>query len=482
MVFSVRKITSNDCESLSSVPEKDAVAVLDETLKKHFKAAIRVDNSLTRQMVSFQANKVKPTYRWYKYKEAFSSTLVKRFLSDLNVKTGKVLDPFSGAGTTLFKASEMGFNSVGIELLPIGYEITISKLIGYGPNKYNILNLLRKWKETKPWKCVTERIPFNVLRITQGAYSDETLNSIQKYLKCVSKEDDYIQIFLKFVLLCILESISFTRKDGQYLRWDYRSNRRKGKNEFNKGNILDFDTAILKKFSEIIEDVDDGFYKDDLFSNKNTNHSGSIDIIKGSCLNILPSLPNENFEAIITSPPYCNRYDYTRTYALELAMLGVDERQLVDLRQNMLSCTVENRAKELLSFSPEWKKAIGVCDNLQLLQAIIEQLEEKKKLKQLNNNGISRMVKGYFYEMACVIQECYRVLKTNGRFIMVNDNVRYAGTSISVDLILSKIAEELGFTVSQILVLPQHKGNSSQQMAQHGKEDLRKGVYIWEKH
>ena len=64
---------------------------------------------------------------------------------------------------------------------------------------------------------------------------------------------------------------------------------------------------------------------------------------------------------------------------------------------------------------------------------------------------------------------------------MVNDNVRYAGAAISVDMILSKIAEDLGFSVENILVLPQGKGNSSQQMGKHGREALRKCVYVWKK-
>jgi hypothetical protein len=64
---------------------------------------------------------------------------------------------------------------------------------------------------------------------------------------------------------------------------------------------------------------------------------------------------------------------------------------------------------------------------------------------------------------------------------MVNDNVRYAGASISVDLILSDIAQELGFEVEHILVLPNGKGNSSQQMGLHGRERLRKCVYVWRK-
>jgi hypothetical protein len=64
---------------------------------------------------------------------------------------------------------------------------------------------------------------------------------------------------------------------------------------------------------------------------------------------------------------------------------------------------------------------------------------------------------------------------------MVNDNVRYAGASISVDMILSNIADKLGFHTKNILILPDDKGNSSQQMGMHGREPLRKCVYVWRK-
>lgn len=196
---------------------------------------------------------------------------------------------------------------------------------------------------------------------------------------------------------------------------------------------------------------------------------------------ILPTLRDENYDAIITSPPYCNRYDYTRTYALELALLGTDEKGLAKLRQEMLSCTVENRAKDLLSINPRWTTALAAADEQTLLQAILNYLEDQKARGALDNNGIPRMVRGYFYEMACVIAESARVLKSDAPILMVNDNVRYAGASISVDMILSDIAEKLGFRTESILVLPDGKGNSSQQMGEHGRKALRKCVYVWRK-
>ena len=64
---------------------------------------------------------------------------------------------------------------------------------------------------------------------------------------------------------------------------------------------------------------------------------------------------------------------------------------------------------------------------------------------------------------------------------MVNDNVRYAGIGVPVDLILSDFAESAGLSTDIIWVLPTQKGNSSQQMGRHGRDALRKGVYVWRK-
>lgn len=63
----------------------------------------------------------------------------------------------------------------------------------------------------------------------------------------------------------------------------------------------------------------------------------------------------------------------------------------------------------------------------------------------------------------------------------MNDNVRYSGISIPVDLILSDFAESSGLTVNKIFYLKRGKGNSSQQMGSYGRDELRKCIYFWEK-
>lgn len=451
---------------------------LDEQLFQRFQSKFVIQPSLSRLLVSFQANKTRPVYRWYKFKEAFSASLVEYLFHKYGITAGRILDPFAGSGTGLFAASAMGINADGIELLPIGREIITAKQILDAEFTPEDFERLRQWSELKVWERSEQSTPLPELRITQGAYPDKTKEAIEKYLGACQQENSRVQAVLCFALLCVLESISFTRKDGQYLRWDYRSGRTHGKKIFDKGKIVSFAEAICEKIDEILVDVSPA-HQASLFPVEKLQ--GEIRLYNDSCLRILPQLPDDAYDAIMTSPPYCNRYDYTRTYALELALLGTDEQELVRLRQEMLSCTVENRAKDLLSLNSRWTTALAAADEQELLQAILKYLEDQKAQGALNNNGIPRMVRGYFYEMACVIAECARVLKPNARLFMVNDNVRFAGASISVDMILSDIAEKLGFSVENILVLPNGKGNSSQQMGEHGRRALRKCVYVWEK-
>jgi len=451
---------------------------LDEQLFQRFKSKFAIQPSLSRLLVSFQANKTRPVYRWYKFKEAFSASLVESLFHKYGITGGRILDPFAGSGTALFAASALGIDADGIELLPIGHEIIRAKQILDAEFTPEDFERLSQWSEKRVWEQSETRLPLPELRITQGAYPEKTKEAIEKYLGACQQENSKVQAVLRFALLCVLESISFTRKDGQYLRWDHRSGRTQGNKTFDKGEIPSFEQAISEKINEILADVSPA-RQAGLFPAERLQ--GEIRLYDGSCLHILPALPDGIYDAIMTSPPYCNRYDYTRTYALELALLGTDEQGLVKLRQEMLSCTVENRAKDLLSINPQWTTALAAADEQILLQAILKYLEDQKAQGALNNNGIPRMVRGYFYEMACVTAECARVLKPNALLFMVNDNVRYAGASISVDMILSDIAEKLGFHVESILVLPDGKGNSSQQMGEHGRKALRKCVYVWRK-
>jgi DNA modification methylase len=452
-----------------------------DCLTRRFASALEVNYSLNRMLVSYQANKSANGHRWYKYKEAFSASLVRYVLGKSDLKAGQILDPFAGSGTTLFTASDLGIDSVGIELLPNSVEaIEVRKILRRLPVSQTV-SAIREFKDSLVWKTPGTIKLFPHLRITTGAFPQHNEAELGRYLCEVDGiSNDNLRRVLSFAALCVLEGISYTRQDGQYLRWDDRSGRRVGKKPFFKGPIIDFTKAITTKLEQIATDIS----YDGLLSVEDlpTEHHGRIELLTGSCLEILPNLKAGTFDGLVTSPPYCNRYDYTRTYALELAMLGVNEVQIRSLRQAMLSCTVENREKDELLAGVQRarvRQAIAAFESQELLSLILGYLDLCRDEGSLNNTGIPRMVRNYFKELAIVIFDCARVLKPGSPFVMVNDNVRYQGVHVPVDLILSDIAERAGFQVEKIWALPRGKGNSSQQMGRHGREELRKCVIVW---
>ena len=459
----------------------ERINVADEQLHERFANVSSVNNDLDRKLVSNQANKTEKVARWCKYKEGFSASLIRYVLNHLSIKEGRILDPFAGSGTTLFTAGEFGLDSSGVELLPNAIEIIRVRQWIQTTDLNNLSKELVQFRNSLIWERSGSTIPFKHLSITKGAFSEETESYLGRYLyEAEKRRDNNVGQVLSFAAMCILEDISYTRKDGQYLRWDWRSDRRgSGKKPFNKGRILSFTEAITKKLEQIVSDISNEWIL--IPDYPSIDQRGEIEILEGSTLDVVPQLESGLFEGLITSPPYCNRYDYTRTYALELAMLEVNEDELKRLRQTLLSCTVENREKDDLSdkFSRLYDRAISAFESQELLQLILTYLDVCLEQKLLNNNGIPRMVRNYFKELTLTIFECARVLKPGAPFVMVNDNVRYQGISIPVDLILADIAQQAGFEIDCIWVLPVGKGNSSQQMGVHGREETRKCVYVW---
>ncbi|MBI5374717.1 MAG: site-specific DNA-methyltransferase [Candidatus Schekmanbacteria bacterium] len=461
-----------------------------QKLYHQFEEKLEIAYNLSRRVVSFQANKEESIYRWFKYKEGFSSSLVKYFLTKYAPKTGRVLDPFAGAGTTLFAGQELGWQSYGIELLPVG-TFAIKTRQALNEIDTNMLKSTVKdiWTDLERIHDFDYRI--NHISITKNAFPEETETYLNKYLSYCSKfKNDQVQIILRFAAFAVLEEISYTRKDGQYLRWDYRSKRQLAGKPFDKGRILTFQEAVKHKLRDIVHDLS-SHKPGQLFEQFENNIAEKypVTITEGSCLEKLPALEDNFFDFVITSPPYCNRYDYTRTYALELVYLGFDNDQVRDLRQSMLSCTVENKEKidHLNQFyasigkTRTFEKVLDVYCRSAAMREVNSVLDILNKLKKLNNNNIPRMIKNYFLELCFVIYEMARVIKRNGYCVMINDNVRYGGEEIPVDLILSEFAEDFGFKINKIFVLPKGKGNSSQQMGNYGRTEIRKCVYLWQK-
>ena len=216
-----------------------------------------VDSMLTRRVVSFQASKGMPFYRWLKYKEAFSPELVD-YLFDVaalpNNASIEILDPFAGTGTALTRAVARKWNATGIELMPVGACSLKARFIADRVSLTSFHRALDGLNEID-WKAADPRWRFRHLAITKSAFPARSEKEMSAYLTWINRlRGPDVQYLFWFAALSVLEEVSFTRKDGQYLRWDYRSGRKLAKH-FDKGPVPPFSTAIRQRLREFASDL-----------------------------------------------------------------------------------------------------------------------------------------------------------------------------------------------------------------------------------
>ena len=473
-----------DAPSILTSPEPDQCSPPSESpnggsvterraLHGRFASRMIVNPALTRKIVSHQGNRTTPGFRWLKYKESFSHTLVERCLNATHPNS--VLDPFAGLGTVPLIAAGRGASARGIEISPVGVAAGQAMAIAangldraaFEQAAQGLQDCIDSDREAPP------DFAFPHVRITEKAFSDETEQALARAREHLAGLDDpSLKSILNLACLSVLEQISYTRKDGQYLRWDNRSGRPL-RARLHKGPIPSLAEALATRCREIAEDI---------LPLKHRFGGGHPDLLVGSSLELLRRLDEGSRDMVLTSPPYANRYDYTRTYALELAWLDYDQAKFNSLRQRMLSATVENQSKraalwERYEGGPMISAAQSMYDGQGALQEVLEIL--RSVAHELGNRHVIRLLEGYFFEMALIIAELGRIVRPGGTVVMVNDNVRYHGEEVPVDLILSDFAESAGFRCDRIDVLPRGKGNASQQMGRFGRKEIRKCVYWW---
>ena len=422
--------------------EKNSVCA--ELEKKYAdKFSIRTDLG---NLISYANGKKLPIFRLFRYKEAFSQNLATQFIDGLNLgHDDYVLDPFSGMGTTCFGCMIKGIPSIGIEMLPLAHFIskTITKFFEIKPKK--LMEYYEQMVKNLPNSKLAD-IALDV-PIVKKSFDEKTLIELRKWkFQIAALKNPYRDVFT-FLFLSILEDCSYSSKDGQFLRLV------PSKKTAKPMNALFEKLLQAEKDIQLIKDQKPTFTKPELILGDSIHLSSHF-------------LKNRKPNVVITSPPYLNRYDYTRSYVLELCFNFVkNHEELKKIRFGILRSHIECKQNE--------------TDTKFNHPAVIEILKKLDKL-DLNNPRIPIMIAAYFTDMKKIIQELNKTLDKKAQIILVVDNVRFEGEMIPVDLILSDFAEECGFKVKNILIT-RYKGNSSQQMKKYGLAPVRESIVIWER-
>jgi len=414
-------------------------------LEEKFRGIMREELHLG-SLVSYVGNKEVPFLRIYRFKEAFAFDLVREFFRRFGVcRDDYVFDPFSGLGTTLFVSALCGVPSIGIDMLPLAH--FVSKTLP-------LFLLLRENEVRSVWESVKRNMenaePAEVadVPIVRRAFDRETLLTLRKMKSAICElPPPHRDVFL-LLFFSILEECSFTSKDGQFLR--IRADKK-------VSNPVE---AMKRKVAQVEEDVRRIRI---LFPDLHVSGEVLPDVYLADARDLSSVRFRRKPTVVVTSPPYINRYDYTRSYALELCFHFVrSSEELKKLRRELLRSHIESKLRE------------GERPPHPAVEEVIRALSEK----ELNNPRIPDMIVAYFADMQKVISELGRVLERGARVAVVVGNVRFEGEVIPVDLILSDMAEGAGFEVEEIIVA-RYKGNSSQQMKKYGRVPVRESVLVW---
>lgn len=399
------------------------------------------------KLVTFSPSKKIGVYNWFQYKEAFSNVLVHKIIELFELNSGDyVLDPFCGIGTTLLAAKEKGLNAYGIDVLPLCTFITQVKINAF---KYDTSKIREYLDQILDSNFAIDRslvLP-DIKIITKAFDSNDGFLEILSFKRLIGNivEDRLYRDFFVLGLLSIVGELSNTKKDGAFLRIVQREQHKDIKSLFR---------AHITKYILDIDNLGSGLFENDLLRS-------DIDT-KVFCMDSRKIKLDRRFHAVITSPPYLNRYDYTRTYALELATECVGSfQELKTIRYNTIRSHVEAKFEK-----SEFVKSAT-------LRKCLATLSDRK----LNNPRIPEMISGYFEDMYLVLRTIKQLLYVNGKVAFVVGTVSYSGVNIPVDLILADIGSQLGLKLEKIIVT-RVKGNSEQQRRQYAFDPNRESIVV----
>jgi hypothetical protein len=394
--------------------------------------------------VSSQLTARTPIYNWYTFPHSFSRELVHEMLIELEGSNKTVVfDPFVGAGTTLLACREKKIAAFGIDQLPFSVFTSNVKIRNY--DCLNLQSALNTFELSN-----TELDQFGSVPLVDKAFSPEIRNVISRIYTWITnlKNQKAVNFFL-LALLRLLEEYSHTTKSGGWLRIVQKS--------VESANLV---RGFQERAQQMINDL----------------HGTEIPVNRGLWY-AMPgdardkSQINREADLVITSPPYLNRHDYTRIFALEMALHFANSNQdLIQIRKASLRSHVEAKLPEYIS--------IEGYDSPEKLTEFISEVE--RRVSPRDKKRIPAMLQGYFEDMYMTLDALALRIRRGGKIAFVVSNVRFAGVIIPVDEILAEIGEQVGLTTKKILVA-RYRGNSSQQMKLYGRKPNRESIVIWQK-
>jgi hypothetical protein len=370
--------------------------------------------------------------------------LVEKLIEAWDLKPNdRILDPFVGAGTTLVVAKDHGIPAVGLDVLPLSALVSRVKTADYHADE-----LVAAWQRVRSrMPKVPPKVPPPAFPLLKRAFTHNArcwLAALRDSI--LSVQERSCREFLQVAYLRAMREVCRARSDGGWLRWTRR--RPSGDD-------------LLERMDRIVG----AMVTDVRTRSRRRVSNGRWEVIQGDAR--FPPNDLGTFSAVICSPPYPNRHDYSRVFAPELLLAFCDEEQLKQLRYRSFRSHVEARAPDLPlnGYSPP--------------PMFVEMLGQLSKAP-VTDRRVVPMIEGYFRDTFEMLKALRPYLRRRARLAFVVGNVRHAGIMIHADEMFAQLGEQAGYQRDGTWVI-RFRGNSAQQMGHFGREPARESVVFLKK-
>lgn len=423
-----------------------------KTINSSFKVSFQKTAGATYRSPANYANDASmPIQRWYRYREGYSTSLVRKIIKRYGEESKPViLDPFCGSGSTLLEAKRMGLDSFGFEVNPFACLLSSVKTRNYSMEDKSGLELVRNTISAGVGKF--EPCDKPSLDILDNLFAPDALEFLLRSRRAIETSEGVSRNSVdlaRIAWLSILEDCSPFRKDGNGIR------KRKASN-FPVPDATRAQSILESKMGEMLSDMD--------YAIEIAGHEPKV--VNGTALRMTEQMGENSIGGAVFSPPYANCFNYTEIYKVELWMGGFVERyeDLKLLRCESLRSHLKNPKVKMNSVCP--------ADEPELIELISD-----LRSSDMCDEKIPDMVLSYFMDMFKVVDDLHSVVKPGGFCAITVSNSAYGGVIVPTDLLLAKHAERRGFVVDEIEVA-RLMVTSSQQCPRTAdyKEFLRESV------
>jgi SAM-dependent methyltransferase len=398
---------------------------------------------------------------------SFPPHLVRDYLNRFGVtRRQRVLDPFCGTGTTLVECKKLGIQSVGIEANPMAYFASRVK-VDWSPNPKELTTHAKRVAGAVTASLEAEGI-FESLESFTGPNNGRTFLTLEESKKKLLLANSISPLPLHKSLV-LIERLNRNRN----LRFSDHERLALAKALVFSISNLHFgpevgvgkprsDAPVASSWLQNIHSMaDDLAAHSERFVKADVHHADSR--------HLLDVLPPQSVDAVITSPPYPNEKDYTRTTRLESVLLGFisSKQDLRDLKQGLVRSNTRNVYK--LD-----KDDLLVEDNREI-QRIANEIE-CRRIELGKTSGFERLyarvTKLYFGGMKKHLIDLKRILRPGAQLAyVVGDQASYLRVMIRTGHLLAEIAESVGYEVTGIDLF-------RTRLATATKEQLREEVLL----